>query len=128
MPTFSVRSLPELTRVLLDTAPSPPSSLEAAADSSSSASSGSVGDALRSIEGLEADSIAMLGWPLRSLASTSSTDSDDDDAAAAFAAQLLLDPCAPGAPAPGLDFFDALVELGAIQTATTSFPRMGGFF
>lgn len=130
VPTFSVTRLPELTRFLKETAPTA-NNLEAlaaaaepatAADSGSSSSSGA--DALSSIEGLDAESVALLGWSLRS-GSLSSTD-EDDDAVAAGALQLPLDPNSPGAPALGLDFFDFLAETGAVKTATTSFPRMGG--
>jgi len=130
VPTFSVTRLPELTRFLKETAPTA-TNLEAfaaaagpatAADGDSSSSSAG---ALSSIEGLDAESVALLGWSLRS-GSLSSTD-EDDDAVAAGALQLPLDPNSPGAPALGLDFFDFLVETGAVKTATTSFPRMGVF-
>jgi hypothetical protein len=61
-----------------------------------------------------------------SMDSMSGTDSDSDDAAVlAGGVGVPLDPRSPGAPAPGLDFFDFLMEQGAVRTATTSFPRMG---
>lgn len=135
VPTFSVTCLPELTQFLLDTAPSA-ANLEAlaaaggaaaAAASSPDASPSSSSDAMSSIDGLEPGSIALLGWSLRSgsMDSMSGTDSDDDAVLLAGGVGVPLDPSSPGAPAPGLDFFDFLVEQGAVKTATTSFPRMG---
>jgi hypothetical protein len=66
---------------------------------------------------MDSSSLGLLGW---SLQSSSESESDDDEAA-----QLWLDPAAPGNPAAGLDFVDYLVEAGALCTASTSFPRMG---
>lgn len=144
VPTFSVTCLPDLTQFLLDTAPSAANlaALAAAGDAAAStaaaaaaaaadspvASPSSSTDALSSIDGLEPGSIALLGWSLRSgsMDSMSGTDSDSDDAAVlAGGVGVPLDPRSPGAPAPGLDFFDFLMEQGAVRTATTSFPRMG---
>lgn len=137
MPTFSVTRLPELTQFLQETAPTA-ANLEAIAAAgeaaaagaealaaSSRSSSSRTADALSSLDGVDPSSIDLLGWSLRSLGSMSSTDEDDDAAAAGILGGLPLDPNTPGAPAPGLDFFDFLVEQGAIKTATTSFPRMG---
>lgn len=134
VPTFSVTGLTQLTQVLRSTAPTADNlqtlaaSAAGAAASVASSSSNSSFDATSSIDGLDAEQISLLGWSLRSQDSLSSTDDDDDEGAAMNAAEGLigaLDPSSPGAPAPGLDFFDFLVEQGAIKTASTSFPRMG---
>lgn len=134
MPTFSVTCLPELSAVLRDTAPTAANlealaaagdAAQAAAAAAGAAASSSGSSAVASIDGLEPESVALLGWSLRSgsLDSISSVDSDDEGAP--FGSAVPLDPNSPGAPAAGLDFFDFLVEQGAVRTATTSFPRMG---
>eukprot|EP00775_Hariotina_reticulata_P013404 gene13404-13532_t len=51
--------------------------------------------------------------------------SDSDDESDGGAAEPVRDPSTPGAPAPGLDFVDWLVDNGALVTASCSFPRMG---
>lgn len=55
---------------------------------------------------LDTSHLGFLGWP-------------------ASAANQLLDPSTPGAPAQGLDFVDFLLDYGFIRTASCSFPRMG---
>lgn len=139
VPTFSVTRLPELTQVLKDTAPTaanmapmaaagtePTAAAAAAATAGSIASSSTSSDALSSYDGLESGNVALLGWSLRSgsMDSMSSMSSGEEDSGVL---EMPLDPHSPGAPAAGLDFFDFLVDQGAVRTATTSFPRMGEF-
>lgn len=110
VPTFAVRGLDELREKLLATAPGATNTDD---NASSSSTNGSLG---------------LLGWSL-------SSESEDDEvavgsaegaAAGAALQRWWLDPTAPGAPAPGLDLVDALVdELHVLRCATTSFPRMG---
>eukprot|EP00878_Enallax_costatus_P040110 GHUV01046100.1.p1 GENE.GHUV01046100.1~~GHUV01046100.1.p1 ORF type:complete len:315 (+),score=113.05 GHUV01046100.1:3-947(+) len=107
IPTFTVNSLTQLTDFLLRTAPV--SDIDTAAISSSS-TVGSLDDS--------SSSLGLLGWSVRSTMSES--ESDDDELGV-----LILDPSAPGNPAPGLDFVDWLVQQGAITIASCSFPRMG---
>jgi hypothetical protein len=134
VPTFSVTRLPELTQVLKNTAPTAANMAAmaaaeteptaAAATAGSIASSSTSNDSLSSIDGLDPGSVALLGWSLRSgsMDSMSSMSSGEEDSGVLG---MPLDPHSPGAPAAGLDFFDFLVDQGAVQTATTSFPRMG---
>jgi SAM-dependent methyltransferase len=97
MPTITVTNLPELQDILQRTAPH--AAAEAAASTSSTARSPQ--------QEHEEKYKHLLGWPLR------------------VAKGEVLDAAAPGAPAPGLDFVDFLVEQGALQMATCSFPKMG---
>lgn len=120
--------LPELTQCLKDTAPTAANleALAAAGDVTAAAAAGisssSSSDVLSSIDGLQPEAVALLGWSLRSGSLDSMSSTDEDEGAVMLTP---LDPNSPGAPAAGLDFFDVLVEQGAVKTATTSFPRMG---
>jgi phosphoglycolate phosphatase-like HAD superfamily hydrolase/SAM-dependent methyltransferase len=104
VPTFSVRSLLELRDLLLASAPRS----EEEDHSAATASNPSTIDT----------SAVRLGWAL-------------GDAASAAAAAAAADPRSPGAPAPGLPFFDWCAQLGAFRLASVSFPRIahaaGGF-
>ena len=99
IPTITVTKLPELEEILQKTAPG---AAGAASDGIASSSSSQ-----NQQQEHEEKYRHLLGWPLRV--------SEDE----------VLDPAAPGAPAPGLDFVDFLTEQGALQMASCSFPKMG---
>ncbi|CAG9463975.1 unnamed protein product [Pedinophyceae sp. YPF-701] len=67
-------------------------------------------------EGRIAQGWGRPGTPEGMASLSASIDEDGPEAAAG---------AAPGAPAPGVDFLEALYNRGAIRTAAASFPRMG---
>lgn len=118
IPTFSVNSLTQLRDFLLETAPVSDVDGVAVDSSSDSSSEANASCSTGSFDGVSSsNSLGLLGWSLRSV---SESESDGDDVGL-----LILDPSAPGSPAPGLDFVDFLIQQEAIRTASCSFPRMG---
>lgn len=104
VPTITVDGLLELNQILLETKPAD-SSAEASEDGGFSDDE-TEGEKLRD---------ALLGWRAR-------VAGGEDPLTVAAA---LMDPTQPGAPAPGMDFVDYLIDMSALCVASASFPRMG---